>query len=75
MNDYNLWIGIFALLVTSASFTYAIYTARRSAREKRLAYEVLAPAPLADAVAPSSNFHIALNPWQNPQPFPSNPLK
>lgn len=60
MDDYTLWIGAIALLVTTASFAYAIHTARRSAREKRLAFEVLAPAPLADAVSHSSDFRVAL---------------
>lgn len=60
MHDYGLWVGVIALLVTVASFTYAVLTARRSAREKRLAYEVLPAAPLADAVSPSSDFRVAL---------------
>jgi len=60
MDDINLWIGATALLITVASFGYAIYSAKRSARQKHLAYQVLPPAPLAYAASPQSSFSVTL---------------
>lgn len=60
MDSVNLWIGAAALLITVASFGYAIYSSKRGDRRKSLVYEVLPPAPLADAVSPRPGFSVAL---------------
>src|SRR5437762_3546893 len=56
--DINLTLAVIGVIVTLASLVYAIYVTKQSRREKILAYELLAPVPVADAISEHGGFSL-----------------
>jgi hypothetical protein len=58
--DLGLTLGIIGTALTLISLIYAVYITRRSKREKELVYDVLEPAPIADAISKESGYSIKI---------------
>lgn len=58
--DLGLTLGIIGTALTLISLIYAVYITRRSKREKELVYDVLEPAPIADAISKQSGYSIKI---------------
>src|SRR6266571_502689 len=69
--DWNLGLAALGIVLSVASIGYAVYVTRKSKREKRLAYELLPPLPIATVLSKESGYSLKVfyeRPGQSPRP-------
>jgi len=68
--NWNLALAVLGILLSVASIGYAVYVTRKSKREKRLAYELLPPLPIATVLSKESGYSLKVfyeRPGQSPR--------